>query len=108
MRRIDGGRTLQVFGPCDEYGDRLTGGVSRIDFIHKVPGVEEHCVLDYAEACMLRDELVSACAVIESNRASKLHAERAERARLVREGKPTETESTQEKQDARVGRARLG
>lgn len=94
MRRIDGGRTLQVFGPCDQYGEPLVGGVARIDFIHKTPGVvEEHCVLDYAEACMLRDELVSACAVIESNRASIRHAEIAERARLIREGKTTGTES---------------
>lgn len=71
MRRIDGGRTLQVFGPCDQYGEFLPRGVSRIDYIHKERGREMHCVMDYDEACMLRDELQHAITEIEANRAER-------------------------------------
>ena len=30
---IDGGRKLQAFGPCDEYGDHLPNGVSRVRLV---------------------------------------------------------------------------
>ena len=68
MRRIDGGRTVQAFGPCDQYGDPLPLGVSRIDMIYRAVGCEHHIVLDHAEAVMLRDELQHAVSEIEANR----------------------------------------
>ncbi len=69
MDKIDGGRRLQAFGPCDEYGDPLPNGVARIHLIYRAVGATHGIVLDYAEAVMLRDELQHATTEIEANRA---------------------------------------
>lgn len=87
MRRIDGGRTVQAFGPCDEYGDPLPHGVARIDMIYRAVGCEHHIVFDYAEAVMLRDELQHAVSEIEANRRGVVET------RNPRTGAPLDTEN---------------
>lgn len=73
---IDGGRTLQAFGPCDQYGDPLPDGVARIRVVYKSSAARHGIVLSYVEAQMLLEELTHACSAIEANRAMKLKVEK--------------------------------
>lgn len=66
--RIDGGRTIQAFGPCDEYGDPKPDGVARVRMIYRSSTARHGIVLDYDEAVLLRDELQHATTEIEANR----------------------------------------
>lgn len=67
---IDGGRKLQAFGPCDEYGDHLPNGVARVRLVWRTGTGTHGIVLDYSEAVMLLEELQHATTEIEANRAA--------------------------------------
>lgn len=68
--QIDAGRTLQAFGPCDEYGEPLPNGVARVRIICRTYSARHGLVLDYAEARMLFEELQHALTEIDANRAA--------------------------------------
>lgn len=68
--QIDGGRTLQAFGPCDEYGEPLPNGVARVRLVYRSSTARHGIVMDYREAVMLLEELQHATTEIEANRAA--------------------------------------
>lgn len=68
--RIDSGRTIQAFGPCDEYGEPKPGGVARVRMVYRSSVARHDIVLDYAEAVILLEELQHATTEIEANRSA--------------------------------------
>lgn len=61
-------RKLECHGPCDEYGDDMPEGVARVGVFYGASDARHHIVLDFAEACMLVNELRKAIDVIKKNR----------------------------------------
>jgi len=66
--KVDKGRTVQVFGPCNRMGDIDQDCCDFIRLFYRTTAAEHYFVIPYDEAFMLFRELDDATTDIQNNR----------------------------------------